>query len=339
MSDSKKVLEIGSSPHVSSGASVDVIMRNVVFALLPVCIFAVYAFGMSSLLVLATATLSCVATEHVMCRVTGQPSTVGDWSITITGLLYGLTLPPDLPLWMVVVGGVFGVAVGKFLFGGLGSNAFNPALVGRAFLQAAFPQAMTHWALPFDADRYSTLPSSTLTWPFAEPVYDAVTTATPLAQMKFDRLQANSGDLLLGLTSGSAGETCALLILLGGIYLIARRMMNWRIPASIFATVALITWVFNSLDPTRYPDPAFMLFAGGLMLGAMFMATDMVASPITNAGCWVYGLLIGILVVVIRFWGGMPEGVMYAILLGNAVSPHIDRMIRPRVFGTGRESK
>jgi electron transport complex protein RnfD len=339
MSDSKKVLEIGSSPHVSSGASVDVIMRNVVFALLPVCVFAVYAFGMSSLLVLATATLSCVATEHVMCRVTGQPSTVGDWSITITGLLYGLTLPPDLPLWMVVVGGVFGVAVGKFLFGGLGSNAFNPALVGRAFLQAAFPQAMTHWALPFDADRYSTLPTSTLTWPFAEPVYDAVTTATPLAQMKFDRLQANSGDLLLGLTSGSAGETCALLILLGGIYLIARRMMNWRIPASIFATVALITWVFNSLDPTRYPDPAFMLFAGGLMLGAMFMATDMVASPITNAGCWVYGLLIGILVVVIRFWGGMPEGVMYAILLGNAVSPHIDRMIRPRVFGTGRESK
>ena len=339
MSDSKKVLEIGSSPHVSSGASVDVIMRNVVFALLPVCVFAVYAFGTSSLLVLATATLSCVATEHVMCRVTRQPSTVGDWSITITGLLYGLTLPPDLPLWMIVVGGVFGVAVGKFLFGGLGSNAFNPALVGRAFLQAAFPQAMTHWTLPFNADRYSTLPSSTLTWPFAEPVYDAVTTATPLAQMKFDRLQANSGDLLLGLTSGSAGETCALLILLGGIYLIARQMMNWRIPASIFATVALITWVFNSLDPARYPDPAFMLFAGGLMLGAMFMATDMVASPITNAGCWVYGLLIGILVVVIRFWGGMPEGVMYAILLGNAVSPHIDRMIRPRVFGTGRESK
>ncbi|MDH5311993.1 MAG: RnfABCDGE type electron transport complex subunit D, partial [Gammaproteobacteria bacterium] len=315
MSGTKRILEIGSSPHVSSGASVDVIMRNVVLALLPVCAFAVYAFGLASLLVLATATLSCVATEQLMCRVTRQPSTVGDWSITITGLLYGLTLPPDLPLWMVVVGGVFAVAIGKFLFGGLGSNAFNPALVGRAFLQAAFPQAMTHWALPFDVDRYTTLPGSTLAWPFAEPTYDAVTTATPLAQMKFDRVQAASGDLLLGLTSGSAGETCALLILLGGAYLVARRMMNWRIPASIFATVALITWAFNFYDPARYPEPAFMLFAGGLMLGAVFMATDMVASPITNAGCWLYGLLIGVLVVVIRFWGGMPEGVMYAILL------------------------
>jgi len=339
MNDPRTTLEIGSSPHISSGASVNVIMRNVVYALLPVCAFAVYAFGLASLLVLAVATATCIVTEHVMCRATGQASTLGDWSITITGLLYGLTLPPDLPLWMVVVGAVFAVAVGKFLFGGLGSNAFNPALVGRAFLQAAFPQAMTHWALPFAPDRYAALPGSTLTWPFAEPAYDAVTTATPLAQMKFDSIQAASGDLLLGLTSGSAGETCALLILSGGVYLVARRMMNWRIPASIFLAVALLTWAFSLYDPVRYPEPAFMLFAGGLMLGAVFMATDMVASPITNAGCWVYGALIGLIVVVVRFWGGMPEGVMYAILLGNAVSPHIDRLIRPRVFGTRRETR
>ncbi|MBT8441163.1 MAG: RnfABCDGE type electron transport complex subunit D, partial [Gammaproteobacteria bacterium] len=153
-----------------------------------------------------------------------------------------------------------------------------------------------------------------------------------------DGVQAATGDLLLGLTSGSAGETPALLILLGGLYLVARNMMNWRIPASIFATVALITWAFNLIDPDTYPTPTFMLFAGGLMLGAVFMATDMVASPITNAGCWLYGLIIGGLVVVIRFWGGMPEGVMYAILLANAISPHIDRLIQPRVFGTGRRT-
>ncbi len=334
MSQPGRTLEIGSSPHITSGASVDVIMRNVVYALLPVCVFAVYAFGAAAALVLAVAVLSCMGTERLLCRLSGTESTLGDWSIAITGLLYGLTLPPGLPLWMVAVGGIFGVAVGKFLFGGLGSNAFNPALVGRAFLQAAFPQAMTHWTEPFGATRFVDLPGSLLAWPFAAPVYDAVTAATPLAQMKFDGVATAGRDLLLGLTPGSAGETPAFLILAGGLYLIARDMMNWRIPAAIFLTVALVTWGFHLLDPLTYPRPEFMLFAGGLMLGAVFMATDMVASPITNAGCWIYGCLIGALVVVIRFWGGMPEGVMYAILLGNAVSPHIDRLIRPRVFGT-----
>lgn len=336
MSELKKFLEIGSSPHITSGDSVDVIMRNVVFALLPVCLFSVYSFGTAAALVLMTATLSCIATEHFLCKMTGKASTVSDWSVAITGLLYGLTLPPDLPLWMVAVGGIFAVAVGKFVFGGLGSNAFNPALVGRAFLQAAFPQAMTHWAVPFGDSRFVDLPASTLAWPFAQPAYDAVTAATPLAAMKFDGIQAANRELLFGLSTGSVGETCAVLILLGGLYLIARRMMNWRIPMSIFATVAVISWAFMLYDPVSYPTPAFMLFSGGLMLGAMFMATDMVASPITNAGCWLYGFLIGVLVVVIRYWGGMPEGVMYAILLANAVSPHIDRFIQPRVFGTGK---
>jgi len=336
MSEARKHLEIGSSPHITSGASVEVIMRDVVIALFPVCIFAVYAFGTAAALVLATATISCIVTEHVLCKMTGKPSTVGDWSVAITGLIYGLTLPPALPLWMVAVGGIFAVAIGKFLFGGLGSNAFNPALVGRAFLQAAFPQAMTHWAAPLGDARFVDLPTSTLALPFVRPVYDAVTAATPLAVMKFDGVHAANVDLLLGLTSGSAGETCAALILLGGAYLVARGVMSWRIPISIFTTVAVITWMFNLYDPGSFPPPAFMLFSGGLMLGAVFMATDLVASPITHAGCWLYGLLIGSLVVVIRFWGGMPEGVMYAILLANAVSPHIDRLIQPTVFGTGK---
>ena len=336
MNEPGKILEIGSSPHITEGDSVEVIMRNVVLAMLPVCVYAVFAFGAAAALVLATALVSCVATERVLCRLTRQANTVGDWSVTITGLLYGLTLPPQLPLWMVAVGGVFAVAVGKFLFGGLGSNAFNPALVGRAFLQAAFPQAMTHWSAPFSDSRFVELPASTLTLPFAQPVYDAVTAATPLAAMKFDGIQTANRELLFGLTSGSAGETCAVLILLGGLYLVARNMMNWRIPASILGTVALLSWVFALIDPSSFPGPAFMLLSGGLLLGAVFMATDMVASPITNAGCWLYGFLIGGLVVVIRLWGGMPEGVMYAILLANAVSPHIDRLIQPRVFGTGR---
>ena len=182
MSATRRILEIGSSPHISSGASVDVIMRNVFLALLPVCVFAVYAFGIAAALVLVTATASCVGTEHLVSRWSGKPSPIGDWSVAITGLLYGLTLPPGLPLWMVAVGGVFAVGVGKALFGGLGCNAFNPALVGRAFLQAAFPQAMTHWSLPFAADRFSEIPTSVLALPFAEPAYDAVTAATPLSQ-------------------------------------------------------------------------------------------------------------------------------------------------------------
>ncbi len=328
-----RVLQIASSPHVGSGASVHTIMANVVLALLPVTGFAVYAFGLAALLVLLTAIIACVGTEYGLNRLAGQRAPLADWSVTITGLLYGLTLPPGLPLWMVAAGGIFGVGVGKFLFGGLGSNAFNPALVGRAFLQAAFPAAMTQWLPAFGPDRFTSLPASILTMPLAAPSYDAVTAATPLAAMKFQSSATPAPDLMLGLTSGSTGETCAVLILLGGAYLAARNMMNWRIPAAIFITVASLTALANGLAPGAYPTPLFMLFSGGLMLGAVFMATDMVASPITDGGCWLYGALIGALVVVIRFWGGMPEGVMYAILLANAVSPHIDLLIQPRVYG------
>lgn len=333
MSAKNKTLEIATSPHIASGASVDVIMRNVVFALVPVCAFAVYVFGLTALITLTAATVSCLLTEHLLCRWRGDASTVGDWSVAITGILYGLTLPPGLPVWMVVLGGVVGVGVGKFLFGGLGYNAFNPALIGRAFLQAAFPVSMTTWYPAMGAERFAVLPSSTFTFPFATPVYDAISGATPLAAMKFDGEVTAASELVMGFTSGSTGETGGLLILAGGLYLIARKMMNWRIPVAIFATVFAFSGALHLVDPGTYPSPVFMLFAGGLMLGAVFMATDMVASPMTSIGCVIYGVLIGMLVVVIRLWGGMPEGVMYAILLANAVSPHIDNLIRPRVYG------
>jgi electron transport complex protein RnfD len=330
----RKTLEIRTSPHVLSGHSVDSIMFNVVLALLPVTAFAVYAFGLAALLTLATALASCLLAERLTCRMAGHRSTLNDWSATITGLLYGLTLPPGLPLWMVVVGGFVGVWLGKSLFGGLGYNPLNPALVGRAFLQAAFPVAMTSWVPGFAAGRFASLPSSTLTAPFTSPIYDGITGATPLALWKFERVATDAGALAFGFTSGSTGEASAALIVLGGAYLIARNMMNWRIPASILATVALLSGALHLADPGRYASPAFMLLSGGLMLGAMFMATDMVGSPMTGRGCVIYGAIIGALVVVIRTWGGMPEGVMYAILLGNALSPHLDRLIRPRVYGT-----
>ena len=337
MSANPKTLEIHTSPHIASGSSVDTIMRHVVYALLPVCAFSVYVFGLTALVTLAAATVSCILAEHLFCRWRGETTTLGDWSITVTGVLYGLTLPPGLPLWMVVLGGFIAVGVGKYLFGGLGYNAFNPALVGRAFLQAAFPVAMTTWYPSLGAVRFTTLPSSTFAFPFSTPTYDSISGATPLAAMKFDGDVTAATDLVMGLTSGSTGETSSLLIIVGGIYLVARNMMNWRIPVAILATVFVLSGALHLIDAAAYPSPVFMLFAGGLMLGAVFMATDMVASPMTSLGCVMYGALIGLLVVVIRLWGGMPEGVMYAILLANAVSPHIDNLVRPRVYGTAKE--
>lgn len=334
-----RTLNISTSPHITKGISTDVIMRNVAWALLPVAAFAVYAFGINALLVLITSVISCVLTEHYLCKFSKKESTITDWSAVITGLLLGLTLPPNFPLWMTFVGGVISMALGKFVFGGLGYNVFNPALVGRAVLQAAFPVAITTWSPAFLANRFSSISSSTLTFPFMEPSVDGMSGATPLAAFKFDQVATDASDLALGLISGSTGETCSLLILLGGIYLVARKMMNWRIPVSVLGTAFVFSGILYLVDNEVFPSPFFMLFSGGLMLGAVFMATDMVASPITPLGVWIYGGIIGFLVIVIRIWGGLPEGVMYAILLANAISPHIDNVIRPRVYGTSKSLK
>ncbi len=313
-------------------------MRNVVWALLPVSAFAVYAFGLSALLVLFTSVASCVITEHLLCRLAGKESTISDWSAVISGLLLGLTLPPGFPLWMTFCGGVIAIALGKFMFGGLGYNVFNPALVGRAVLQAAFPVAITTWQPAFASNRFDSTFSATFTFPFAEPAADGITAATPLAAFKFEGITTDAQELALGLVTGSTGETCAALIILGGIYLVMRNMMNWRIPVAVLGTVYILSGLFYLIDNESYPSPVFMLFSGGLMLGAIFMATDMVASPITSAGVVLYGAIIGLLVVVIRLWGGLPEGVMYAILIANAISPHIDNMIRLRVYGTAKRA-
>jgi electron transport complex protein RnfD len=213
---------------------------------------------------------------------------------------------------------------------------FNPALLGRAFLQASFPVAMTTWPRPAQGGDWWILRGDTFALPFASPtVLDAVTGATPLGRMKFEREGTPILDLVLGTTGGSLGETSGLLILVCGGYLALRNYLNWRIPASIFLTVAIVAQLVHALDP-RFPGALFMLFSGGLMLGAMYMATDMVTSPVTNLGCWIFGAGIGLLVVLIRNWGGLAEGVMYAILIMNALVPSLNRWTQPRLFGAPR---
>jgi Na+-translocating ferredoxin:NAD+ oxidoreductase subunit D len=270
----------------------------------------VWFFGPRALAVIAAATVGALITERLL----GPGGAIRDGSASITGILLGLTLPSGFPLWMAALGGAFGIGFGKLVFGGLGQNIFNPALLGRAFLQAAFPVAIT-------------------TWPAVRGV-DAVTAATPLGLMKFEQQFTDGGPLVLGNTGGSLGETAGLLILLGGAYLAWKGYLNWRIPASIFLTVVVFSGIFFALDPSRYPSPLFMLFSGGLMLGAVYMATDLVTSPVTHAGAWIFGFGVGFLVVLIRLWGGLPEGVMYAILFMNALVPFINRATQPRVFGT-----
>ena len=320
---------VSASPHLRAAPTTATIMWTVVGSLVPLVAAAVWLFGPSALLVVAASTAGALAGE----RLFGKGGTLGDGSATITGILLGLTLPAGMPLWMAFVGGAFGLGFGKLLFGGLGYNIFNPALVGRAFLQAAFPVAITTW--PATGGKWWALRGDNLALPLMSAHVDAITAATPLGLMKFEGKGTSIAALFIGNTGGSLGETSALLILLCGGYLAARQFLNWRIPVSILATVALFAGVLHAVSP-RYPSPLFMLFSGGLMLGAVFMATDMVTAPVTNGGKWLFGLGIGALVVVIRVWGGLPEGVMYAILLMNALVPFINRATQPRVFGTGK---
>ena len=327
-------IEISSSPHVKRPVDVKIIMRNVVYALLPVSAFAVYAFGLSALAIIVTTTIFSMLTEHVINIIEKKEDTIGDFSAVITGILLGLTLPPGFPLWMAAFGGIISIALGKYIFGGLGFNLYNPALVGRGFLQAAFPVSISTWHPSFQADRFSSFFSSNLAFPFAKPTVDSVSGATPLAAFKFEKKATDVMNLVFGQTDGSLGETAGLLILLCGLYLAVRKMLDWRIPAGIFAAVIVLSTVFNLMNPERYPSAMFMLFSGGLMIGAVFMATDMVTSPVTSMGTWLYAVLIGILIYVIRIWGGLPEGVMFAILLGNSLAPIFNILTKPRVYGT-----
>jgi electron transport complex protein RnfD len=336
-------IEIRTAPHLKRPQGVEQIMRNVVYALLPVAGFSVWQFGISALVLLLTCTSVAMLTERLFAQLAGRGNTLGDWSVVITGILLALTLPPGFPLWMAAVAAFIAVALGKALFGGLGFNVMNPALVGRAFVQAAFPVAITTWTPAFLPGRFSEFIPSTLAVPFMRPdqvlpwiqtlEVDGFTGATPLALQKFQQITTSTSDLLFGQVIGSTGETSAILILLGGLYLALRRMLDWRIPLGVFAGATLVSLPLWWLDSAAYPSPVFVWLSGGLMLGAWFMASDMVASPVTALGALIYGALIGVLTVVIRLFGGLPEGVMYAILLANAASPLIASWTQPRVYG------
>ena len=326
---------VSAPPHVHGPDSTPRIMWTVTASLAPATLAGFWLFGISAVMVVLASVLGAVVTE----RLCGQKGSLMDGSGVITGLLLGLTLPPGLPMWMAFVGGAFGIGFGKLIFGGLGHNVFNPALLGRAFLQAAFPVAITTW--PTTGGGFFTLKGDTFALPLMTPRLnveggvDVVTEATPLGLMKFEQQGTELLDLLLGRTTGCVGETSALLILLGGLVLAWRGYLDWRIPTAILATVAAVGCLLWAIDYQAYPGgPLFLLGSGGLMLGAVYMATDMVTSPVTRRGAWIYGVGIGLLVVLIRVWGGLSEGVMYAILLMNTLVPYINRKTQPRVFGT-----
>ncbi len=299
-------LVVSSSPHVRDVTTISNIMWSVVKALIPAVLAAVYFFGFQAFSIIMVSVIGCVATEYLFQSVRGKKITINDGSAVITGVLLALTLPPTSPLWMVLVGSVVAIGLGKHVFGGLGHNPFNPALVGRAFILAAYPVRMTNWINPIR-------------------MVDVTTSATPLSIVN-QGAPIDYWNLFIGNIGGSLGETSALALLLGGAYLIYKGYINWRIPAAILSTVFILSF-------TAGYDPIAHLFAGGLILGAFYMATDMVTSPITKRGRWIFGIGIGLIVVIIRLWGGYPEGVLYSILLMNTAVPLLDRYTRPRSFG------
>jgi len=345
-------LAVMTAPLIKDLMTTPKIMRTVMYSLLPICAFSIYLFGISALVLILTTIISCVATEQWCNTKLGKGVTVTDGSAIVTGILLALTLPPGYPLWMACFGGAFAIAAGKICFGGLGKNIFNPALVGRVFIHISWPQAITTWVPPFALHRFTEFIPSTFTGILCKPIpitdwlttiqVDGFTGATPLTLFKFQQIASDPLAMATGFTSGSTGETCAILILLCGLYLwwkLRHYGYDGNIPLSMLAGAAITGGIFYWLNAEIYPDPLFILTSGGLLFGAVFMATDPVGAPITPLGRIIFGVFIGFLVVMIRIFGAFPEGVMFAILCGNAVMPIINRLIQPRPFGVGRGAK
>ncbi len=323
-------LSITTAPFVHGAPSTRLVMLEVVAATLPVIAVASYYFGITALLLVAVTSVGAAGTEWLLSERKGL-STLRDGSGLLTGILLALTLPPAIPLWMAFLGGVVAIALGKAIWGGLGRNLFNPALVGRAFLQAAFPVTMTTWVA--SGRGFWHLETSSFAAPLMKAKVDIITAASPLGLAKFEHQITELKPLLLGNVSGSLGETAGALLLLVGLWLAARRIFDWRLMLSTLLSVLVFSGIFFAIAPEKYPNPLFMLGSGGLLFGAVFMVTDPVTTPMTSKGAWVFGAGVGVLVVLIRLFGGLPEGVMYAILLMNSVSPLIDRKTQPRRFG------
>ena len=327
---------ISASPHVHSDRTSKKLMYDVVIALIPAFLVSLYVFGIGALIVTAVAIISCLLFEYLIQKYLLKTEiTIGDGSALITGILLAFNLPSGLPIWMIIVGSLVAIGVAKMSFGGLGFNIFNPALVGRVFLLVSFPVQMTMWPTAVENNT---------------SMADAVTGATPLGMIKEglmfgDTMTSISASLpsnlefFLGLTGGSIGEMSALALLLGGIYLIVRKVIKWYIPVTMLVTMAVMTGMFWLVDPESYASPLIHILSGGALLGAFFMATDLVTSPMTKKGMIIFAIGIAVITVVIRLFGAYPEGVSFAILIMNAFVPLINTYFKPRRFGSKIESK
>lgn len=313
-------LIISPAPHIHSGDSVSKNMRGVIFALVPALLVGLYFFGLGALIVTLTAVLSCMLFEYLIQRfIMKGESTIMDGSAALTGLLLAFNLPSNLPIWIIIIGSLVAIGVAKMSFGGLGNNPFNPALVGRVFLLISFPVQMTSW--PEVA-------------PLTTAYLDAETGATILSMMKEGAGTLPSTlDMFIGKIPGSLGEVSAVALLIGLVYMLVRKIIQWHIPVSILLTVLVFSGIMHLVNPEVYASPIVHLLTGGLMLGAIFMATDYVTSPMNPRGMWIFGVGIGVLTVVIRNWGAYPEGVSFAILIMNGFTPLINFYVKPKRFG------
>ena len=329
-------LIVSLSPHIHGNDSIERNMYGVIIALLPALLVSFYYFGIGAAIVCLTSVVACVFFEWVINRylLHNRNLSVLDGSAVITGLLLAFNLPSNIPVWIVIIGSLVAIGIGKMTFGGLGCNPFNPALVGRCFLLVSFPVQMTSWPVAGQQLRYM----------------DAVTGATPLSLMKEavrtgdasilekmpDSLSLLLGSNGIGLGGGTIGEVCALALLIGLVYMLWKKIITWHIPLSIMATILVFSGILHMAAPS-YADPMTVLLSGGVMLGAIFMATDYVTSPMTHKGQIIYGISIGILTIVIRNWGSYPEGMSFAILIMNAFTPLINMYVRPKRFGEVRK--
>lgn len=323
---------LSGSPHAHGDLNVKKIMWLVVIALIPTLLTSIFFFGMEALILTLVSVLSCLLFEFLIQKfLLKQAFSLGDGSGMITGLLLAFNLPSNLPLWIVIVGALVAIGVGKMAFGGLGNNPFNPALVGRAFLLISFPVQMTTWPRP---------------WPMAwgERITDVMSGATPLGYAKetlkngadmesIMSVAANYQDLFLGFRGGSLGEISAIAILLGGVFLLCKKIITWHIPVSFILSAFALAGILWLVDPNSYFNPFFHILSGGLMLGAVFMATDMVTSPMNKWGMIIFGVGCGVITILIRVFGAYPEGVSFAILIMNAFVPLLNKAFKPKVFG------